>query len=487
MSPRLFRMESRPTRRAAAVLCLSLLVPLATPAVGRAADDHLNDLNSTESAALDLEQLIDRAMGFNAGFQAERARRAEVEGGVTEIGADAWPQVELVGSWNRSRNPSLLNSPDFEDILEMFPDFEPGEQELWTLAVELEQPIYSGGKVRAAIDLAELAVNITEAQIHTARLDLALEVAETYLTLMHARTARESLETQRIAREEALKVVQDRFDLGEATELERLRATAAIAQVGPDLAQAEGDVKAAESRLRALIGWPVEQSLRLASPQRPESRITLPSSDHLLGLAERFRPELRDLDLQTDALERQRVVTRAEGKPQVDLSGAYGRQTRLLEDVGDALFDDWRVTVGFSLKLFDGGRRKGQLAQLESRKDQLKWQRIDLLRTIRYQIERSLADYTTAVERLQAARIASQAAAEASRVAAESYRLGVALQADLLDAQDRAIRQELEEEAAFFDSLSRFARLRRAIGLAPSSDLSFSNLSPADAGEDDTP
>ncbi len=475
----------RSNRRAKIRLWLPIACFVLAPAIVCADSPAAQTPAPTE--AQNLEQIIDRALGFNAAFQAELARRAEVAGGVTEVGADAWPQVELAGSWNRSRNPSLLNSPDFEDIIEMFPDFVPGEQELWSLAVEVEQPIYSGGKVRAAIELAELVVNITESQIHTARLNLALEVAETYFTLMFARAARDSLQSQRAAREEALKVVQDRYDLGEATELERLRATAAVAQVGPDLAQTDGNVKAAESRLRALIGWPADQNLELAVPPRAEPTTGMPASGRLLELAQRFRPELRDLDLQTDALDRQRVVTRADGKPQVDLAGAYGRQVRLLDDFEDSLFDDWRVSLGLTWKLFDGGRRKGQLAQLDSQRDQLKWRRLDLVRSVRYEIERSLADYNTTVERLRAAQIAAQATGEASRVAAESYRLGVALQADLLDAQDRAIHQELEAEAAFFDSLIQFARLRRAVGLQPSLAFNFFPPAPATADEDITP
>ncbi len=62
-------------------------------------------------------------------------------------------------AWSRSRDPSLLNSRDFEDIVDLFPDFEPGEQELWDLAVEVSQPLYTSGKVRAAVDLAEWTVS----------------------------------------------------------------------------------------------------------------------------------------------------------------------------------------------------------------------------------------------------------------------------------------------------------------------------------------
>ncbi|MEO1084992.1 MAG: TolC family protein, partial [Acidobacteriota bacterium] len=171
---------------ASAVLLLAASVAVAEPEPGAL-------------EAFDLERVISMAIEHNAAFRAEQARRAEVEGAVVETAADAWPQIEVVSGWNRSRNPSLLNSPDFDDILGQFPDFEPGEQELWNLGVTVEQPIWSGGKVRAALDLAKLVVDVTDAQIDTARLDLALEAATLYYEWLRAERAIETLEAQRLA------------------------------------------------------------------------------------------------------------------------------------------------------------------------------------------------------------------------------------------------------------------------------------------------
>ncbi|MEM1181228.1 MAG: TolC family protein [Acidobacteriota bacterium] len=446
---------------------MKFVLPLVSAALLFAAPSAVAEPAGSAGEALDLDRVIAMAIERNAGFRAEQARRAEVEGAVVETAADAWPQIEVVSGWNRSRNPSLLNSPDFDDILEQFPDFEPGEQELWNLGVTVEQPIWSGGKVQAALDLAKLVVDVTDAQIETARLDLALEAATLYYDWLRAERAIVTLEAQRLARQASLDVVEARYELDDATELERLRAVASLAEVAPAVANAEGNRRVAASRLRALLGLAPGVVVLLLDPADDDAPAEPPALAVLMPLAAIHRSELRELDLQLDAFSRQRETTVADRRPQIDLTGAYGHQVRLLDDLGDSLFADWRIGIGMSWSVFDGGRIRGEVAQIDAQRDQAKWRLEELRRQVVAELEAGRAAWATARERLAAAQLASNAATEAARVAAESFRLGVALQADLLDAQDRAVAQELAAIEARYDLLLEDARLRRAVGLQP--------------------
>ncbi len=429
-------------------------------------------LLATSSAAadepapvLDLTRVVELALAQNPALLAEAERRAEVTGSVDEAAADAWPQIDLVGSWSRARNPAFLNSPDFEDIIQQFPDFKRGEQELWDLGVQLSQTLYSGGKVRAAIDLAELVVDITDAQVGTAELDTALAAAEAYFLLLRAQGALETVEIQQRARQRSLEDVEVRLELGSATRLELLRARSALAAVEPTVVRIRGQVEIGKSRLRTVLGLELGTAIAVAAAAGalPEP----PAFEQLVALARDGRPELEDLRLQSQALGRQRVVTAADGKPQVEFAGLYGRQVRLVDDFTDPLFADWAVSVGLTWSLFDGGRRKGQMAQLESRRRQLEWQLKDLENQIASELEETLVEYRTALERRRAATVAAEAAQEAARVADENYREGVAIQADLLDAQEEEVQAELVSIEALYDSWIQAARLLRAIGRLP--------------------
>ncbi len=474
--------ESTIVPRKPLVLSLSVLIF----AGGVQAEEH------RAPAPLDLAGVVELALARNPGLQAEIEQQREVEQGIREARAEAWPQVDLVSSWNLSRNPALLNSPDFDDIIRQFPDFRPGEQELWTLSLELRQALYSSGKVKAGIELAGLVVDVTEARIEVERLATAVAAAVDYYRLLAAESALETVEIQRQARGESLAVAEARYELGEATRLELLRSRAALAAVEPAAARIRGAAAVAKSRLRQTLGLAAGSSFEvvsLAEPaakgprseespsaespseESPSEESEPPPMERLMELARERRPELRDLHLQAEALKRQKTVVLADAKPQVDLSGAYGRQVRLLENLDDPLYADWRVGVVMSWSLFDGGRRKSQAAQLDSRRDQLGWQLADLESGIAAEIEEALAELRTAGERWRAAQVSAETAGEATRVARDSYQQGVALQADLLAAQEQEIQAELVLIESFYDARIADARLRRAVGVLPTAAL----------------
>lgn len=420
---------------------------------------------------LDLARAVSLALSRNPGLKAVEERRSEVVGGIEEARADAFPQLALVSSWNRSRNPALLNSPDFAQIVENFPggSFRPQEQELNHLGVEVTQPLYTFGKIGAAVDLAKEVAAATEAQIEAARLDTALAAAVAYYDLLAAQEALATFKEQERARREALAVVQARYDIGEATRLELLQAQATLSELLPDLASTEGQIEVARARLRGILALAADSPLEV-KPVAREELAEPPAAAVLLAEARRERPELADLERQAEALRSQQEVTRADGRPQIELTGRYGREARVAGDLSDPLFADWSVNVGLRWEFFDGGRRKGQVAQLESRRRQLELQRRDLLDSIRLEIEEAISDYRTARARLRAAGVAVTSAREAARVAEESYREGVALQADWLDAQQRETEAEIRIVDAYYQALERGAEVARAVGLLPTED-----------------
>ncbi len=455
------------------------------------------------TAGFGLDEAVAMALANNPALQAAAEQRLEVAAGVTEVKADAFPQLAAVSSYSLSRNPSFLNSPDFEDILEQFPegDFVPGEQELYSVGVSVTQPVYTFGKLGAAIELARLVVDATEAQIAAARMDTALVAALAYYEVLATRESLAVVLVQHRVRSEALEVVRARYEIGEATRLELLRAQSAVAEVTPWVAEAAGDLEVALSELRNVLGLPrgTAVAVRGASPYAPSLADTLddrlddaledestgagtatdpppppaealPPAPELAALwsaARANRPEIADLELQRDVLTKRQRVTRSEGLPQIEFNGFLGREARFYDNLTDPLYDNYAFSLNLSWEFFDGGRRRGQIEQLESQRRQLGHRLADLLDSIELDLARARASYRSALERYRAARTAVIAAREASRVARASYREGVALQTDWLDAQRQETEAEIAAVDAYYDARRQAARLARATGAYP--------------------
>ncbi|MEM9291306.1 MAG: TolC family protein [Acidobacteriota bacterium] len=430
-----------------------------SPAAGAPASVH---------GGWDLPAVVARALAANSALLAERERRGEVQAQVREVLADALPQLTLRSSWNASRNPSFLNSPDFDDFVQQFPSgsFEPGVAKIYYLGVELNQPLFTWGKTSATRRGALAEAGSTEEQIETLRLDTALAAAEGYWQLRAAQAELDILELQGRVRRQALEVVEARYEFGDATRLELLRAQAAEAELAPDVAQAQGDLEVAASSLRRVLALAPDQPVPLA----PEARGPLSTAPSVIRLAEAardLRPELRDLGYRASSLVEQLAVLEADARPRLDLNGSYGRSARLAEDLTDTLFQDWSVTLEVTWDLFDGGRRKGQAQRLESQRRQLNLRRQDVIRQVILEIESRSASFAAARARWLAQQTVAAAADEASRVAEESYREGVVLQSEWLDAQEEATEAELEASRAYYEARIEQARLRRAAGWLP--------------------
>lgn len=417
---------------------------------------------------LDLDRTVALAIAQNPGLQSAADRREEVASQIRQARADAFPQLTLVASWDRSRNPSLLNSKDFEEILGQFPGgvFRPSEQTLHTTQVQISQALFTWGKIGAAVELAELATKAVSAQIDTAVLDTTLAAVRAYFDLRSSRAALAVIELQEEARRAALAVVQARFNAGDATRLELLRSEAALAEVAPAVARTRGSVAVAESGLRAVLG--LEPGVPIVTVEAPESLPrSLPSPETLVAAALSSRPELTDLRFQEEARHRQRRVIQADGRPSAELTGSWGRQARVLENLDDPLFADWRVGIGVRWEVSDGGRRRAQVAQVNSQLRQLQWQQREMRSAVAFQVEQAWHAAHAATASWRAAEFAARAAREASRIARENYEQGVALQADLLDAQQREIEASVLAVTSFYEALTRQAELNRAMGLLP--------------------
>jgi multidrug efflux system outer membrane protein len=365
-------------------------------------------------------------------LEQEEERRAAIR----EVKASAYPSITFSSSYSRTRSPSLLNSKDFESFLEQFPEgFSPSVQPMHTLNVEINQPIYTFGRIKSAVELAKVVQREVEARTWTSRLDVAHTAGISHIAIVTAIKNRDMLRQDREVRQETLQLVERRYQLGEATKLEWLRAKATLAELQPAVLQAEHDVVLAELALKKLLNLPLDRELSVA--------LTLPSvSEEMTREGNTTlapRPELLELQEQINSLQQQATIQRSFGLPSLDFRANYGREALYLENVLKTDFRNWNAAVEFSWHVYDGGERKAKIAQIQAQIRQLTLRQQDLIYQIKLEVTQARKTYQTALAELHAAKTGAAVSAEAFHVAELSYREGVALHNDLLDAQQQAL------------------------------------------------
>lgn len=279
--------------------------------------------------------------------------------------------------------------------------------------------------------------------------------------------------------EEFLELARLRREVGYSGREEILRWESAVADSRSRLFRAAQDVEITRIALNRLLG--VEQQQRWYPAEVEIDPELFPwlggALDGLydeaayeqrlreagIALALENAPELRSLDRLIDA---QRIeVERLERRytvPDVFAEGGYSKQ---FTDPEIIFPDDWSYSVGVVAvyPLFEGGRRKHDLARARSDLGGLERQR-ELVAELVEQGARSASQrVTNSFPRIKFSRQSADAAAESLELVREQYTEGTVNVTDLLDAQNQKFTADQALNIATFEFLADLIQLERAI------------------------
>lgn len=328
-----------------------------------------------------------------------------------------------------------------------------------TAQLSIEQPLFTGGRVGAAVDQARAGERAAAAGLDAVRAGLTADVAEAYGAVLVAEE-QERLYAQLVTVTEGLaRHAQDRFEVGDAPRTDVSQANARLAEAHAGLAQARGQVLVARARLARLIGRRPGALAPLPAP--PDTPATLEAA---LLAARANSP----------------VIARAQAALDAALAGERGARAERLPTVGafadassvhDQFFPGYRgdsVAVGVRVRwqFFDSGRTRGRIdaAGADVRAARA---RLDQARDgVDEAVTAAFATLSAAalVENATADRAA--AAAEAVTNIADEVRVGQKPQINLLDAEREALAARTAALQARALRVAAAYRLRALLGNA---------------------
>lgn len=228
-------------------------------------------------------------------------------------------------------------------------------------AVQLvgEYPLYTGGRIGAAVAQAEAGAKVAALGQDMARQNVELATVAAYAEVLTARELVASYARLVEALDEIVRHAALRFDVGDATSSDVAQARARQAEGRAGLAQAEGRLATALGRLERLTGKPVGTLAPL--PPRPDVPASLGEAIEAALLA---NPMLAQADAGVIAAEAGVRAARASRAPTV---GAFAEAAR----IRDQFFPDYRndsVTVGVRGRwtFIDGGAGGARVREAQS-------------------------------------------------------------------------------------------------------------------------
>jgi outer membrane protein TolC len=381
---------------------------------------------SPDIAPLPLADAIHAAWAGQPGLLAGQAMadRARLE--AEAASALRGPVFSAQAGWTRSTEPMQAFGLKLDQARIQAADFDPARLNRPDAvsglggALQVQQPLYAGGRLDAARRAGEALAGAEAARQARRRQQVAFAVVQAYFGAEAAEGGQAAAEEARRSAEALEAFVAARVDQGLMLKSELARVRAWRAQTEAALAEARRQVRSARSALALLTGRP------------PASPLTTPL-EAPTGPAEAGPGRREDLEAaRLDARAASEGARAAAGalRPEVGLTLSYGLARERLAGAGGswttaALGAKW--TFSFSeTKRIQAARAAERAAELNAQ-----WQARQATR----EVDEARAALESAQARLKAAQEALQASEEAKALRQARHREGLLPLTDLLDAE----------------------------------------------------
>lgn len=380
--------------------------------------------------ALSLSEAIALAQQGNPSLAQSRAQTDEAEARLAQVKAGRLPSLTLSGEAGQGTTD-----------LGGFFGFGRADVSPRAAALELRQPLYTGGAVSAAIERAQHGRDAALARAGGAKALLAAQAAETYVAVLSAREILALNKAQVRQMSEIAGQAELRFKAGETPRTDLAQAQARLAEARAGLARASGDVARSRARFVSVVG--VEPDNLESVPAPPP----IPSSlDEAMARALQTSPALVAAQAQARAADAGVRYAQAERLPSLAL-------TATASSVRDQFFPGYQadgVAVGVQGRwtLFAGGLINGRVAEARSGAAGAR-SAVDSARAqVREAVVSAWEDVQTSRALVAAAADQATAAASALDSVRNEVRVGQKPTLDLLDAERETLAAQSARIAA---------------------------------------
>ena len=318
-------------------------------------------------------------------------------------------------------------------------------------------PIFTSGRISHNISAAEASLQAVQSNETTSVLNIKMQVAEAYITVLRMESALQVAQSHVDALGLHIKDVNNLFELGMVARNDVLAANVEWANAQQLVVQSSNQLDIARARYNQLLDRNLTDAVKLTHlfPDAPQGNL-----NELSSSAIKQCPELVALAQQIEALGQQAQSVKAGLLPQVAVNGGYQYQ----ENRYQAFQGLWMANVGMEWKLFDGSSSHRSDA-LTRQAISLKEQRDDLSSMIGLQVRQAWLDIQETQKRITVTRQAIAQADENLKVTTDRYQQGLSTNTEVLKAEDLRTITHNNLNNANYDAALATLHLRRALGI----------------------
>jgi len=374
-----------------------------------------------------LDSLEQKVATDNPTLQGALGRYQQAQAYLGEIRSDLLPQLSV--SANLSRNRQSENRP----LRGAGPDYYGSDTVAGSIGWDLD--LWGGLRNRVAAGKAEVTASGDD--LAAIRLALEAQLARNYVALRGLDAQAQLLAATVDAYSRADELTNRRFKGGIASGIDIARSGALLADARAQLADVAAARALVEHAIASLVGEPAS-SFSIASAETQPTLPVLPAGVPSTLLQR--RPDVAAAERRMFAANAGIGVARAAFFPSLSLGATGGFQDTVLAGLISAPNALWSVGPTAILSLFDGGKRRAQLAAARADWTQATASYREHVLQAFQDVEDSLAQLHHFTDEAQAEADAVRLAGQAEQLALNRYEKGVVTYLDVSTAQATALQ-----------------------------------------------
>lgn len=400
-------------KRLAAVLAGLLLLgaAAATAAEGQAPARLALTVDDVRRIALERSREIRKAEQYALG----------IRGRYLEEKAAALPQLTLSSYASHKDDKSVFLGPERTDVA--------------GVSATVTQPVYTWGRIPAAIRAAEVGLAMAGDRLAQARQTAVRDALVAWYDALLAEELRAIAALDLSQKKRHLDEARRKLEAGTATDYDVLAAEVSVQNARPAVIRADNAAVAARERLRFVLAFDDGTEIELQGTLAVQPGAA-PVYAAALEEARRRRPDLAELHNRRKVADEVVTIRRAGVKPTLGLQGSAGWQKIWVQEPtpdGEGFL--WSAGLALTWPLFDGRRTKGLVMAAESESASFAIGERELLDAIALEVRRAVDDLREAAEIAAALTGTVGQAERLLSMAEKGFDLGVKTRLEVDDAR----------------------------------------------------
>ena len=343
-----------------------------------------------------------------------------------------------------------------------------------SMTLSLSQPLFNLGSWEN-YEQSKLSVIASDFQFAAAQQDLMLRVSQAYFDVLASENSLKTLQAQKVAVAEQLASAKRNFEVGTATITDTHEAQSQFDLITAQELAGQGDLEVKRAALRQIIGKDAGDLAKLKDGVQLSAPMPAQVNDWVAS-AEKQNFGVSTSQISLEIAQREIKKSRSGHLPTIDLNASTGRSTgSTIANMPSGVSKPTSIGVSVNIPIFSGMATDSRVKESIALEDKA---RNDLETARRSAAQAARQSYTGVVSGLaqikafEAAEISSQSALDSTKL---GYQVGVRINIDVLNAQQKLSNTRQSLAKARYDSIMNGLRLKAAAGSLKEADLAEVN------------